>query len=347
MQMPRRELSGTHYEQGRALGSIYVKEPKFGRFKKDVESIQVDRKKLNGQVEVFRSFFPEYLDFIAGIAEGAKVCEERLAFHMIAKNVDRGCCTVFGVKTGEATLIARNFDWIREAADAAEVYASVFPARMERHSFVAVTDIEVEMDGRVMCPLLYHNPLDAINESGLYIGLTFSNYQNGYGFGIPTPKAIQLVAETCATVSEALEIFRLVPITNPKNFFIADRSGNMVVVEHTGGGSMEFRTLYPDESGMLGKANHLLHPDLAPMDDLPEGSTSFVRYESARNALKNAQGSITLEKMREIFLNPPVCRGMETPYPTIWSLFMDMGRGIYELVHGESRQSEEGILRIR
>ncbi|MEM4272593.1 MAG: carcinine hydrolase/isopenicillin-N N-acyltransferase family protein, partial [Candidatus Bilamarchaeaceae archaeon] len=250
-------------------------------------------------------------------------------------------------RTKETLLIGRNFDWIREAADTAEVYSSVFPAGMERHSFVAVTDIEVELDGRVPDPLLYHNPLDAINEMGLYIGLTFSHYQNTYGFGIPTPKAIQLVAETCANVREALELFRLVPITNPKNFFIADRGGEMAVVEHTGGGSTNFRIIEADEAGMLGKTNHILHPDLASGEKLPEGSTSRIRYDAARNALENAEGAVTLEKMMEVFLSPPVHKGMDTSYPTIWSLFMDMGRGIYELVRGDTRQTEEGILRIR
>ncbi|MDD5337475.1 MAG: C45 family autoproteolytic acyltransferase/hydrolase [Candidatus ainarchaeum sp.] len=334
--VPKREFKGTHYQHGMQSGSICAGE--FDKFKICVEATKVNPKKLTGQISMFRNFFPEYLDFIKGLAEGANVDHEKLAYHILTKYADMGGCTIFGVKTAAGAFVGRNYDWVPEAKDVIEVYTSLFPEHLKRYSTISVTDMDVEQGGK---NLLYHAPIDMINSEGLYIGVTYSFYSGQDGFGIPALQMRQLVAETCANVLEALKLFEKVPVSNPKNFFIADRFGNMAVVEHTGGGSTNFRIILPDRNGILGKTNHLLYPDFRSMDRNRVPKDSYPRYDAAKRMIKEELGMITLNVMGGIFSTPPVYVGSDESYPTIWTLLMDMERGIYRLQYGEPNERGE------
>lgn len=313
-------LEGTHYQMGLQLGRRYAG---FSNFKADVESIRIDKAVLSSQVAVHAKHFPNYLDFVCGIADGAKVAKDKLAYHLIAKYVETGGCTIIGVRTKTGTIIGRNYDWIGETKGVFEAYTCIFPRGHASYSFTSITDMDVEPEAKN--PLLYHKPIDIINERGLFVGITYAFHENKYGIGLPSNKVVQLIAERCEKVEDAIKLVDQVPMANPKNIFIADRFGNMAVVEHT---SKEFRVIRP-EKGVLVKANHFLHPDLAKQDTVPKGHTSFARYDAALDAVRGQTGEMTFDAMKSIISAAPIYKDEKAPYPTIWQLAIVLAKSGY------------------
>jgi predicted choloylglycine hydrolase len=71
--------------------------------------------------------------------------------------------------------------------------------------------------------------LDGVNDAGLAVSLTFGGRpQVGEGFGIPL--VIRYVLEVCATLDEAVQVLRRVPVHMSYNVTVLDRSGRWATV---------------------------------------------------------------------------------------------------------------------
>ncbi len=178
---------------------------------------------------------------------------------------------------------------------------------------------------------LFYDPDDAINDKGLFIGLTFA-HDNKWSYGLSCTHMIKLIAETCPTVKDALKVFKRVPLCYPKNFFIADDKGNMAVVEHTS--SKRFRIVYP-ENGVLIHTNHYLDAGLAKEDRVlaeePSHNT-FVRYYEALRKINQRKEKFQLSDIMKILGNTSSCVCQTGPnFQTIWSLALDMKKRRYKL----------------
>ena len=259
------------------------------------------------------------------MADGGGYNPEELAFRFICGEIlwytdtlkiDRGC-TIFGIKNGNGVFVGRNYDW--EPAGARSI-ANHTVLNNEKNSFTAFT-----VDG-----IGSNSVEDAINDKGLYIGITFAD-NHRWSYGLSSLHICKLIAETCATVDEALAVFNKVPLCCPKNYFIADKNGDMAVVEHT---SERFKVLYP-KNDILIQTNHYVHPELADEDmaltDMPFTDTYLRYYEALRELNLQKEnlsypGIIRLLTKPEsyIFENRPVVQ-------TIWSLALDMKNSRYRL----------------
>jgi predicted choloylglycine hydrolase len=71
--------------------------------------------------------------------------------------------------------------------------------------------------------------LDGVNDAGLAVSLTFGGRpQVGEGFGIPL--VIRYVLEVCATLDEAVQVLRRVPVHMSYNVTVLDRRGQWATV---------------------------------------------------------------------------------------------------------------------
>jgi len=182
-------------------------------------------------------------------------------------------CTIFGIKNKNGLFVGRNYDWFPEAEKFFQAYKFSNPWRKK---FIAVTDMGISSGSWINVKNRFYDPDDAINEEGLYIGLTFA-YNEKWSYGLTSSHLVRLVAETCSSVEDSIEIFKRVPLCSPKNFFIADENGEMVVVEHN---SKKFKIIYPEENILI-KTNHYLDPEMEKEDKVLKKypfHNTFIRY---------------------------------------------------------------------
>jgi len=308
---------GNHFEIGRQQGIAFRKNPT--PFYGD----PFDKRLYHKQLDIYKEYYPELLEELKGMADGRDFNPEQLIFRFICSEIfwytdkfkiDRGC-TIFGLKNSNGAFVGRNYDWEPAGAKSISNH-TVF--NTEKNSFTAFT---VEGIGS-------NSVEDAINDKGLYIGITFA-YNHRWSFGLSSLHIGKLIAETCATVDEALAVFSKVPLCCPKNYFIADKNGDMAVVEHT---SERFKVLHP-KNDILIQTNHYAHPELADEDmilhDMPF-TDSYLRYYEAFQRLNIQKEKFRYPDIMKMLTDPKSYIFKNKPMvQTIWSLALDMKNSYY------------------
>ena len=325
---------GNHRQIGRQEGVAFLRNPNqfYGDpFDEDLYRVQFD---------IYQTHYPELIEELRSMAEAGNFDERELIFRFICGEIifftdmlkiPRGC-TIFGIRNRNGFFVGRNYDWEPGWENRVANHTLLNP---ERNSFIGFT---IEGIGS-------NTTEDTINEKGLYIGLTFAD-NHRWSHGISSLHICRLIAETCATVDEALTVFERVPLCCPKNYFIADRNGDMAVVEHT---SERFKVFYP-KNDILIQTNHYVNPELAEEDmalvDMPFTDTYLRYYETLRNLnlqkdkFRNSSIIKLLTKPGSyVFEDRPVVR-------TLWSLALDMKNSRYRVYWNLTKQRRTRVVEI-
>jgi len=229
-------------------------------------------------------------------------------------------CTIFGYKVKNNLFVGRNYDWIPETDKIFEAYKVINP---ERNSFIAITDMGIGSPATVEPKYFFYNADDAINSKGLFIGITFA-YADQCSYGVSCIHMTKIIAETCETVKDAIKKFEKIPLCCPKNFFIADKNGDMVVVEHT---SKKFKVLYPKDDILI-QTNHYVDSELAEDDTVlkrvPSHNT-FIRYYETLQKINFEKGKFKQDSIIKILGKPGSYTCQNFPaIKTIWTLALDI-----------------------
>ncbi len=335
-------FEGDFLEIGKQKGTIYRQNGM------DLRNVRINQKLFQAQLDVYQAYYPELIEELEGIVLAGNFDKNKLIYTIICDeipwytkkfNINRAC-TIFGHKNHNGTFVGRTYDWVPFTEKNFGVYKVLNP---QRNSFFAVTDMRVS--GEVGEEILVFTADDAINDKGLYIGYTFATCDK-WSYGLSYPHMIKLIAETCSTVEESLEVFENVPLCCPKNFFIADKNGDMAVVEHT---SKRFKVRYP-QNNVLIITNHYVDPELMKEDivlDIWPRHSTFIRYYEALREIYERNGEIdgyfNYEDIMKIIVDrtaylsrdwPPRTRadgvrGYGTR--TIWSLALEMQEARYKI----------------
>jgi len=327
--MSIRTFEGNFYEIGQQIGRVYRENGMTSR------PFGIDKELFENQLRVYEKFYPEYLDELKGIADGGGFDPQSTLYGAITGEIFffrnmiglGRSCTIFGYKNESGLSVGRNYDWLPLPGNLFEAYRVNNP---DRNSFFAVTDYGIVDPAMTAPPYRIFLPEDALNDKGLFVGITFS-FADHWAYGISSIHMVKLIAETCATVDEALAVFEKTPCCCPKKYFIADRSGNMVTVEHT---AKHFKVVFPQD-GILVQTNHYLDPELAMEDTvlkkIPYHNTYIRYYETLQRVqlqrqhfnydsigwILNAPGTYTLQNLPDI--------------QTIWMLALDMTGAKYNI----------------
>jgi isopenicillin-N N-acyltransferase-like protein len=326
--MQIKTFEGNFFEIGRQMGQIYKAN--------GVTQSQaaVDQDLYEGQLKVYEKYYPEYLDELRGIADGAGLDAQRMIYSAITGEIFffrnmiglGRSCTIFGCKTDQGLFVGRNYDWLPFPGDLFECYEVRNSERMLfwRHRYGLVDPAYTVPKYRSFLPE------DAINDKGLFIGMTFC-FADQWSYGISSIHLLKLVAETCATVEDALALFARIPACCPKRYFIADKSGNMVTIEHT---SKRFKVVYPKDNVLI-QTNHYLDPELAAEDTvlkkIPYHNT-YIRYYETLQRIALQREHFTFDSIVWILNSPGTYTLQNLPdIRTIWTLAMDMTGQKYQL----------------
>ncbi|MDP3990095.1 MAG: C45 family peptidase [archaeon] len=334
-------FKGNYFEVGKQLGKIYKKNGM------DLGSVKVNKDILENQKTIYQKYFPGVLEELKGINEILKINEEKLLFFFLAGELDwfrkfyvAKACTIFGVKNKNGSFVGRNYDWLKSTENLFEIYKIITP---KKNKYISITDMGVYSNKSKSSFLLY-NEDDAINDKGLFIGLDFAlSYK--WKYGLRPAHMIKLIAENCKTVDEALKIFKEVPLCYPKFFFIADKSGRMVVVEHN---SEKVKIREPVDNRLI-VTNHFVDPELKKEDKIlvkyPKHNTK-LRYEEVDQKIK-ARRDFKYSDIIEILgdTNSHTCQD-KYGIKSIWSLSLEMQKQKYKLVYNLFGKKKEKDLEI-
>ena len=238
--------------------------------------------------KVMAEHFPELLDEIRGLAQGAQLPYKHVlletAFPFIA-SASIGCTVIFAsgtLTTDGMPLVGRNYDFLSDFKECNQL--RIVRTRSKKFSFVGgtVTILGVE---------------EGLNNAGLFVGdAGWEPKLLPSSRGLSSMQVMQLVLENCDSVDAAVDLIRHTPkFANHAGscYLLADKK-EAVIMEM---GLMK-SCLRELEEGMLVASNVFLTPIAAEMK--PSDSTAFIRHDYARRYLRENRGKLDAKSMREL-----------------------------------------------
>jgi predicted choloylglycine hydrolase len=251
--------------------------------------------------------FPEILEEIQGFANAAHSPYEHLSalINGVGAFKPPAACSVFASSAGSDVLFGRNYDFYYSFKDHLESY---FTRPSEGFSSVGDTDIFVGRE-------------DGVNEKGLAIAMTAvkpTEVKPGINFALLT----RCVLDKCASVEEAIRVLVSARHVTANNFLVADREGNMAVVEAC---PNRVKVRKPSEDGgFVVCTNHFNHTDMGDMENLKERpSDSLIRYATIHDKLQLLNGTGGVRDAQKILSDHHglVCSHIEQiKLGTLWSV---------------------------
>jgi len=300
-------LRGRYHEMGLkygvALGKHGFKLPQIAE-----ESLTLG---LECEAEV-RKLFPEVLEEIRGLAEGVKESYERLAAFILTVGYGKPMgCSAFASANDSTVLFGRNYDFFNRF----EKYAESYLTRPKgAYASLGNTDIFVGRE-------------DGVNEKGLAVSMHFVSAQLGTP-GVNFPIAVRFMLDKCANTAEAVNFLTNVKFLTANNYLVADRGGDLAVVEAAPAG-VRVRRPEPGES-FIAATNHFVHPEMKEFEDVSKRDPdSEMRYDTIMRSLREVHGRVTEGIAKRILSNHEgrVCSHLDyIKLGTLWSQIVDLKR---------------------
>lgn len=252
------QFSGSHKEIGIQIGQLYNL---WG--KKEVFIPPFANEYYISQLKTYQKFFPAYMDYLEGIAEGMGLPKDKIflsyltGYLHVARVAPNNRCSTFAVKNDNGVFIGRNYDW-RQSSEANSKIATFDFSDKSANSFTGISDMATwRLDEKADPKEFLVMVDDAWNNKGLYICLNGAPGKRTVT-GMCTPHVVQLIAERCGSTKEAVDLIIQIPITEPKIFTIADKSGCLAVVEKP----VDKETKVRISDSQIIATNHFNHKDL-------------------------------------------------------------------------------------
>ena len=247
--------------------------------------------------KVMAKHFPELLEEIRGLAEGAQLPYNSIlletAFPFTAKASSK--CTIisaFGTTTTDKMpLVGRNYDFLLDFKKCNQL--RIVTRKNKKFSFVGgtITMLGVE---------------EGLNNTGLFIGDTgWEPKELPSSRGLSSRQVMQLVLENCASVDTAIDFIRQTPkfANNAGNCYLLADKREAVIIEM----GLTKSCLRESEEGVLVASNAFLTPIAEEIK--PPEPTALSRYDFARKCLHENKGKVDDKFMRETLSDHsiPVC----------------------------------------
>jgi len=305
MHMYHPRLRGTYHDMGLRYGTALRRRG----FKLPEVSAQALELGQTCEVEV-RKHFPEILEEIRGFAEGCQLNYEPLRSFILTAGLAEPAkqCSIFSVADGSKIIFARNHDFYYRFSKHTESYLTTPEGG---YKSLGTTDIFVGRE-------------DGVNENALAVGFSsVSSLKTGPGMSFAL--AVRCILDKCKSVQEAIEFLTKVHFATTSNYFLADSSGSMAVVE----ASPEKVNVRGPDSGrrFLAATNHFVSDEMRSLENLEKRPPdSEKRYGAIIRALSQA-GSIDQKTIKDILSDHTglVCSHIEAiQLGTLWSIIANL-----------------------
>ncbi len=297
-------LYGDFYDMGYKYGNLLYKTANF-------RLPEIDKRKKDFGLDCIadlKQFYPEIMDEINGFADGIKDHQDNVAAFLLSLVAFdyTGQCSVFAFKNKNSTIIGRNYDMPFTLKKFTE---SSLIAPTNKLSYISQSDVFI---GRS----------DGINEKGLFVGMSFVD---GVSIrpGVSFHFIIRKVLENAENTSQAIHIIKNANVSSSNNFIIADKVGDIAIVESSPEKSNVIRPI--NGQRYLHITNQFASEDMKPYD---QGGVSWSKSAERYQELTNLLGSIEYlnqDRAKEIVSNSCVCLDLKKEkFGTIWSVVAEL-----------------------
>jgi predicted choloylglycine hydrolase len=298
-------VKGSYYEIGAHYGAVLRKHG----FKLQAQTEEKLKFGRASEPEVKR-IFPEVLEEISGFAQACELQYEHFAAFMfgIGAFKPQPDCSVFATATDSRVLFGRNYDFFYSFKDYTE---STLTLPENGYFSIGQSDVFIGKE-------------DGINEKGLAVAMTGVEspiIKPGISFCL----AVRCILDKCSTTAEAVRILSEAKLTSANNFLIADKTGELAVVETS---PTRSRVRKPEVGqNFVVCTNHFVHPDMQEIENTEERKRSnwdtLPRYAQISNALRSAGEICNLKDVQKILSDHTgyVCSHQhKIKLGTLWSL---------------------------
>ncbi len=262
-------LKGSHYDMGLHYGEIMASSGV--DINEAISLTEEQRTFAKEALLVYEKYVPELLNEVKGLAEGAKVPFDNM-FAWLSTMYgfgDMHGCTCFAFHENGKTILCRNSDMYPELKKTSE---SVLYRADGKYILLGNSTSFIQLE-------------DGINEYGLAIGMNFLLTKK-YKVGINTGFLIRAILENCKDTNEAIAFIKEVPVCSTQNIILADKSGDLAVVE-----SSPERIHARRSKEFVVSTNHFVSEEMKNEHANPEENWyhSLERYDTCQNALTQTE----------------------------------------------------------
>jgi len=308
------KLQGSHYDIGWAFGK------RIRGFKAPFMPSPAEIKIAKENELIVVNYFPEYLDEIRGLAEGAGLDYLKVLAYVlgISMNHNKNAgdlipkCSVF-VATDQATedgkpILGRNYDWRIKYRR----FGTTFYTKPSKgHTSIGNCDYFIARE-------------DGTNEYGLTIAMSGGVIKE-VGRGFNEFLLIRVMLEHCKDIYDAIKLAHDLPRAEPTCISMCDSNGEAAVIKST---PTKFAIRFPEDD-LLVATNHFLCPKIKKLERSHENPRdSEVRYARIERMLKDNYGKINVNIAKQVLsdhVGHVCCHAYkrtqgEIPIATNWSL---------------------------
>ena len=317
----------SYYEAGFHWGNLLYKNGKIIRCNSTF-TITEERKEFARKcLPIYERYYPEILEEIQGLAQGQHSSYEdfyTFLFSMYCFEFHNHC-TCIAVRDKDHILFGRNSDFL---VSLEKLYMNCLYCLDNAYAFNGNTTAFIEME-------------DGINEYGLAVGLTVS-YRNIIKPGFNAGMLVRYLLGKCKTTDEVLTMLKRIPIASGQTLTIADRTGNIVVVELT---SEAIEIIKPTEDGeFVTTANQFHSSSMKRFNNYEiDDWKSEERYLVSYNALQEHRNNYSFELIRDILSGKYgfMCQyDRKTNADTVWSVIYDIKNNCIYRVEGNPKRKK-------
>lgn len=314
-------LKGKHYDMGKHYGELLYKT---GEDLSSVIAISEEERAFGKKCfPIYEQYMQDIMEEVKGLADGLHQKYEDVAywlFNIYCNEEDHGC-SVFAVKNDDKVFFARNMDMFPEYKKTSE---SILYRVENKNTFLAHSTAMISLE-------------DGINEHGLCAALTFllaKEIKPGINGGF----IVRKILEECKTTKEAIELIRELPIASSHNIVIADKNGEMAVVECTS----EEISVRQNENYVIA-TNHFISEHMVKYNNTEDNWYHTKERYHTLNACLKANPGIDFEECKNIISGKYgfVCQfKKELHFDTIWSAVYDLNNLYHEICEGNPRKTK-------
>ncbi|RJS89903.1 hypothetical protein CW700_02685 [Candidatus Bathyarchaeota archaeon] len=288
------------------------------------------------ECEVYvREYAPGLLQELRGIAEACSIDLQLLNTFVLALGIEPRC-SIFAVSAehtiDETPLFARNYDWYERAN---QYFTSVVTSPSGGLTSLSFTDHPVGRYG-------------GVNEAGLAVAVSaILGYSKKPVPGVRMNVATRWILDTFKTTEEAASYLEEIPHQIGHNFLIADRDGNIALVET----ASEKVVIRNAEGGFAATTNHYQSPEMKvfELEDYPL-ENSIRRLSNIVRWFKGREGPIGIDDIKFVLsdhergvCNHGIWDGERAG--TIWSWIAPLGKRHVFVCDGPPCRNEYKIIK--
>lgn len=314
MQFKHCVIEGTPYGAGKLLGEMF-KDDGFVKFMTSpfMGGNRLSKYKVIKAMEFYDKFNPGVNEEIKGFADAVGADAEDIVYYYAYVQPSVGNCSHVAVLpsiTEDGRIYhARSYEYGWD--DRPILFTSRIEGKYQQIGFGC------QLFGR----------FDGINECGLSVSTSAGVINPEIkDEGCVFPVVVRTLLDKCNDVDQAVEIIMNMPISDYRNFIIADRNGKAALVEVASSckGIKYIGTV--SEGNFLCSANHYSLPEMIK-HDVGRMWHSVARYKAIKTQIGAAAPAVTKDIVRDILSstvpNGACCHHYSNGMGTLWSMLFD------------------------